>query len=806
MMKRANVGAMLFASTALSISGVSLAQAVPVAKDAASGAIGIADIVVTARRIEENVQTVPVAVTALSGDALTTAQVSDITDLQRTAPSLTVATGAPSASSFAFVAIRGQGSLNASVAVDPAVAIYIDGVYVPRPSQGQVELTDLDRAEILRGPQGTLFGRNSTGGALNLFTVDPQQEFSARIKAGYGNYNAFQGGAMVNVPLGDQLALRLNYDYKERDGYGRNVTLDRPVNDLKSHAVRGKLKWEAPDGNFSVVLAGDYNHQKDSGQLVTLAAANPLSPLGGIFPLDPNPADATPVGPSLAAIMNSFAHNKSNWYETNGTGYSANANVPLLLPYNDTKTYGFSATVKASVGSADIKSITAYRYSNARGFIDLDATPIPVLSTESGYLSKAFSQELQLSADLTDRFNIISGLYYSRETGVEFSDFQPFGLFKDMGPPPSVGYVGRNDADITNTTFGGYLQGYYNLTDKLRLAAGLRWTWDKRAVELHNLQVSGAPGNAVYFNSAAGGFRPNCTIVPDDGNPANCTQTNRVKFDYPAWTIGLDYQATDGLFLYAKSSRASHAGGWNLRIGAVPAFSPEELTDVEFGFKADMFDRRLRLNMAVFHSWLKDSQRVVSVGVGNPPISTSFISNAGDIQLDGVELETVLIPWRGMQVQGNLSYLSGKFDRGSFVDASGDRSNEPLIQVPQVQYSIGATQVVPTGIGEASFHLDYSYVSSQRFYTSQGNPANGGDVQNRLGKIPIYGLLSGRIALKFDNPGSELAVWGRNLTKKKYVTRAFPDLYTDLGIATEYVGEPRTYGLTLSYTFGGGGR
>lgn len=799
-MKFVKLGTMLLSSAAFCAPNVLLAQSAPV--DESADSVGIKDIVVTARRTEENVQTVPVAVTALSTEALVSAQVKDMTDLQRTAPSLTVATGAPSASSFAFVAIRGQGSLNASVAVDPAVAIYVDGVYIPRPSQGQVELSDLARAEILRGPQGTLFGRNSTGGALNLFTVDPQRDFSAKLKVGYGNYDALLGGLTVNAPLSDQLAVRLSYDYAQRDGYGRNVALGRDANDQKSQAVRGKLKWEAPGGNLSVVLAGDYNRLKDKGQLITLAAVNPLSPLGFIFPLDPNPTDATPVGPSLASILSAYTHNKSNWYQTNGTGYSATSNVPNKLPYNDTETYGFSGTVNASLGSVDVKSITAYRYSNAQGFIDLDATPIPILTTESGYLSKTFSQELQLTADITDRFNIISGLYYSKEKGAEYSDFQPFGIFKDA-LPASVGYVGRNDADVTNTTYGAYLQGYYKLTERLRLAGGLRWTWDTRKVELHNLQVSGAPGNNIYFSSAAGGFVPNCLVTPDSGNPANCTQTNSVKFDYPAWTVGLDYQATDGLFIYAKSSRASHAGGWNLRVAAVPAFTPEELTDVEFGFKADMFDRRLRVNVAAFHSWLKNSQRVVSLGVGSPPVSTSFIANAGDIQLDGVEVETFAAPWHGMELQANMSYLDGKFDRGSFIDLSGDRSNEPLIQIPQIQYNLGATQKVPASFGEVSFHLDYSYVASQRFFTSQGNPAIGGDVQNRLGKIPGYGLLNGRIAVTIDNPGVELAVWARNLTNKKYVTRAFPDLYTDLGIATEYVGDPRTYGVTLSYTFGG---
>lgn len=767
--------------------------------DSSQTTVGIEDIVVTARRQEESLQTVPVAVTALSSDQIMAAQVTEITDLQRTAPSLSVATGAPSAGSFAFVAIRGQGSLNASISVDPAVAVYVDGVYIARPSQGQVEMTDLARAEILRGPQGTLFGRNTIGGALNILTTDPQDEFEARLSAGYGNYDTWNAGGMVNVPLGDALALRVNYDYKERDGYGFNPTLNRPAADLKAHAVRGKLKWSS--GDWDVMLAGDYNKQSDSGQIITLKAANPFSPLGGIFPAD-DPATPAPEGPSLADIMNGFAHNKSNWYETNGTGYSPNANVPLLAPYNRLEAYGGSLTINGNLGAVGIKSITAYRFSNAEGFIDLDATPFPVLATESGYLSKAWSQEVQINAPVSDALNIIGGLYFSDEKGVEFSNFQALGLFKDL-LPPAVGYVARNDADVFNTTYGVYLQGYYQLTDRLRAAAGLRWTWDKRKVELHNMLVSGAPGDTVYFNAAAGAFTPNCVVVPDTGNPAACTQTNSVNFDYPAWTFGLDYQAADGLFLYAKTSRASHAGGWNLRIGSVPAFNPEELTDVEFGFKADMLDRRVRLNVAAFHSWVKGSQREATFAIGTPPVSTSFITNAGDIQIDGVEAELIAQPWRGMEIRGNLAHLSGRFDRGSFIDASGDRSMEKIVQLPRVQYSIGVTQTVPVGSGEFNAHVDYSYVSSQYFFTNPVTPGNGSAAQAAFGKVPGYGVLNGRLAFQLTNPGIEVSLWGRNLINKKYVTRSFPGIYRDLGVATEFVGDPRTYGVSLTWRFGG---
>ncbi|OYX96320.1 MAG: hypothetical protein B7Y78_03775, partial [Caulobacter sp. 35-67-4] len=242
------------------------------------------EVVVTARRTEENLQSTPVAVTAMGAAALERAQVADVTDLQRTTPSLSIATGAPSASGFAFVAMRGQGNLQALVSNDPAVAIYVDGVYIPRPSQGLTDLLDLQRVEVLRGPQGTLFGRNTIGGAVNILTADPSADYSGMIKLETGNYHQFGASFVVNGALTDQLSARLVASTKSREGYGRDIPLGRDIWSQDSDFVRGKLKYD--DGKVQLVLSGDYNKMSDNGQFTALHAYAPelFGPTGSFGP------------------------------------------------------------------------------------------------------------------------------------------------------------------------------------------------------------------------------------------------------------------------------------------------------------------------------------------------------------------------------------------------------------------------------------------------------------------------------------------------------------------------------------------
>jgi len=772
------------------------------------------EIVVTARRTQENLQSTPVAVTAIGAEALERAQVSDVTDLQRTTPSLSIATGAPSASGFAFVAMRGQGNLQALVSNDPAVAIYVDGVYIPRPSQGLTDLFDLQRVEVLRGPQGTLFGRNTIGGAVNILSADPTQTYSGSIKVEAGSYEQFGANFVVNGPLTDNLSARLVASTKGRDGYGRSIPLGRDVWDQDSDFVRGKLKYEGE--GFELVLSGDYNTIEDNGQFTALHAYAPelFGPTGSFGPF------------GLATTLNNSLHNRG-FYDSYATGYlvpttptfatlPAEVQAMYRMPLgNRLEAYGFGLNASIELGSITLKSITGYRFSDTDGVVDTDGTPAPILTTWAGYSSDQWSQELQISGGIGEKFTYIAGVYYSNEEGFEFSRSQNFGFLPyNAVSRPNAGLAGQNLADVHNQSAGVFGQGYYQLTDKVRLAAGLRWTWDSRDTVLHNYAVWGLPGT--------------CN-VPTPDVAGVCAQTQEVKFDYPAWTVGIDWQINEDVFAYIQTRRASKSGGWNTRAGGLPAFEPETVKDIEGGFKATWLENRLRTNIAVFHSWQSDVQRNAAA-LTPAGASTQFIVNAGNARVYGVELEGAYRPWSGMELTSNLSLMDGEYESGSFIEKQAvpgvgltgctlnpagtasicpvDRSNEELPQLPKIQFNLGATQVLPTSFGAVTLHVDYSYLGRQ-FY----NPVTPAAQQsaatkaiyaasNDITRTPGYGLLNARFAIEFDAQNIEFAIYGKNLAGEEYNTRQFADVYAaGLGFATDFIGEPTTYGASLTKRF-----
>ncbi len=812
----------LFQSTALASLSFFSAISVPAVAEETSSPAGIEDIVVTARRTEENLQTTPVSITALSNNTIKQAQITDAAGLQRAAPSLSIATGAPGGSGFIYVSIRGMPALNPGVANDPSVATYVDGVYVPRPSQGSADLIDLQRAEVLRGPQGTLFGRNTTGGALNIVTVNPSGDFEGQFRVQAGNYDYRNVNAVLNVPLnGDELAARFVYDFVDRDGYARNATSNRDLKDRNSHYARAKLRWEPAGSDWTVTLSGDYNILKDHGQFVGLAAVNPgaSAAIGAIN-------TATPLAP--------FVHSKANWYTAYGIPFSTNppvgANYGALTAggrdaYNRVEAYGGNLTVQAELGAVTLKSISAYRYSNAIGLNELDGTPAQILAAESAYKSDQYSQELQFSGNVSDRLSYIFGAYYSTESGRESSVSQTFGSFAAATPAPNFGF-GLNYGTVKNKSLGLFGQAYYRLTDAIRLTGGLRWTWDKRQVVLLNR-------TNLVLNTCAP------ELVSNPGFVAPCSLPRAVKYDYPAWTAGIDVEITDDVFAYAKTSRASKAGGFNMRNGsaATPPFEPETVKDVELGLKFSAFDNRLRINTAAFYSWQNKVQRNASDCITAPGAAacttTQFLRNSGNARVYGGELEVSAVPWEGMLLSGNLALLDGKYVGGTFIEqqqfapvagantsncvagtaagtvrCSVDRSGEALPQMPKKQFSISATQTVPTGLGEVTIHANYAYIGKQNFGLFTSDPRRPAAymaaiaIANRINTIAGYGLISGRVALQIEDPDLELSLFARNIGGKKYVTRAFADQLPTLGTAIDYIGDPFTWGVGLTYRFG----
>jgi iron complex outermembrane recepter protein len=749
------------------------------------------EVVVTARKVAESLQTTPVAVTALSQAELIQQQVLDVADLQHAAPDVAIGGAGTGPTSIVYLAIRGESQNSPNSASDSAVGIYVDGVYYARPIVGNLGFLDVQNVELLRGPQGTLFGRNTTGGALQVTSNQPVNDLEGSVEAGFGNYGQILGQFVVNVPLSDELAVRVAARYDEHSNYFTD-SISGVNPDALRHDDTGRIsvRWAPASLPLTLVVAADRTDERDTGVATALVGYN---------------ANAQAFSPYIPVVT---GYNPANYLLNNGNYFQSFGNPDTPIPSQNTtfdsnKAEGISANLDADLGAVHLKSITAYRDSNTANVVDLDGTPVNIGSFLSRYIQHQVSEELQLSGKI-GRWDLIGGLFFFNESGTELSDSYLFGVLNDLGIP--VG-VNENLAYFNAQSKAAFVQTNYHITDTVRATLGYRYTDDTR--NLDNMGREDISGVNL------------CGVGTDVGNPVGqpCSAPYSAKFTYPAYVIGMDWQATDHLFLYVKTSRASMAGGFNTRPipGTFsPSFAPETNKDVEVGAKADWLDNRLRTNLAVFYSKQTNVQNIINAAVlsttGGPPGITQFVTNAGGERKYGVELEITAIPWTGMEAGVTGAYLHAAYVAGTFyetqivnnVPTQVDRSGEPVPEAPEWTASVGATQSFPLPIGKLSFHGDFAYRASVVY--TWDTPAPGApyaaawNTANQLGVIPAYGLFNARIALNIGHPDLELALWGRNLGDKHYFTQQF-DSYTALGSAVDYQGDPRTYGMTVRYKF-----
>ena len=777
----------LFCASTVTIWALGAAAAEAQATDATINN-GIVDIVVTARKTSEKLQTTPVAITALNADGIRSAQITTVADLQKKAPALSVQTGGPGGTGTAFLAIRGQTNVAGNSTQDSAVATYVDGVYYARSIAGNLGIFDVSQAEVLRGPQGTLFGRNTTGGALNLTTTQPDGTYGGYLGVEYGNYNSVMIDGAVTIPLqGEALSLRAAGRYASHDGYYNNPLDNSEFNDLKHYwAFRGTLKWAPEDLPLTLSISADLTDWADSGQANTLVAYDP-APLTAIF----TPAIGAAAAAGLANAQTAFLVGPGGggkFDETYQTFPTTAAFPDIRTGLDAGRSGGVSATLNVEFGSWNLKSITAWRFSDANVSGDLDATPLPILAYSSPFRQDQYSQEFQANTTIGN-LDLIAGLMYFYEKGFEGSVFT-------NGSPTGSG-LGTDAGDYNSQSKSAYVQANYRFTEKLRGTAGFRYTWDER-----NLTRM---GQNDYSD-------PTSCTAPIPLTASGCSLPLSASFKYPAWLVGLDYKLADNVFLYVKVSEASLSGGFNTREAPIgrESFEPEKRREVEIGAKLHAFDRRLRTNLAIFSGKTTGAQRQAS---GLRPNNTvaQFTQNAGDVETSGAELELTAIPWEGMEVNAGAAYLDASSKKGSFLEQIGpgvftDRSGEVVVMAPKWSFNVGVTQKFNASYGVWSGHVDYTYFDDKAYQQSTapaGAPVSlvaATAISNQVGIIPSYSLVNGKISLRL-NSGLEFSLWGTNLVDEKYYNSSFPSLYTGLGIGVRNQGAPRTYGIGIRYDF-----
>ncbi len=757
-----------------------MAYAQSAAQEPVEATSGLGEIVVTARKASERLQTTPVAVTAVTAEALQEAQITQVNDLQRIAPGLSTGTGGTGGPSIVYLSIRGQAQNSPNSASDSAVGTYVDGVYYGRPTSGNLGFLDVAQAEVLRGPQGTLFGRNTTGGALNITTVQPGSDLEGYALVGYGDYNRQHVEGAVTLPINaDELSVRIAGRYFSRDGYIFNPTRNEETQDVDSELTgRVTVRWAPETLPLTLVVAADAMEYEDNGSPQAVVGVNAnLQALG-------------PMAPDIGTFFTAFGLDYNDYLYREGSNFDRTYGDPqtglarIDTPLNTADAKGISANLNVDFSGWSLRSITAWREANSRNTQDLDGTPLNLIAFDSVYTQNQISEELQLSTTIGG-LDLIAGLFYFKEEGDERTDSQAFGI---IGLPYS-----RNLSDFESESQAVFMQGNYNFTDRLRATLGYRYTWDTREITRRGLS---------NINTGA------CTAgIPL--TPQGCFDVQSAEFEYPAWTVGLDYRVSDDFFIYVKSSAASMAGGLNTRPAPAGqfAFGPEDIEDIEVGAKVELFDSRLRANVAFFSAENTNVQRIVNGLLGGR--LTQYAQNAGDTETQGWELELTALPWEGMQIGANMAYLDATYKAGTFVeDRAGiltDRSGEPVPYAPEWQYSVSATQDFSLDYGTLTLHVDYAYTDDKVVNTSTATPGSSAEViadtveANRLGVLQGYGLINGRVSLAMES-GLEIALWGRNLSDEEYFVNTF-DGYNSLGFTTQNQGTPRTYGVELRYAF-----
>lgn len=733
----------------------------------AQSAPGVEEIIVTARKTSENLQRTPVAVTALTSRYLEEHAVKDVTDISQTTPNLVLqVSGANGASKTPAIYLRGLGQADTVLTADPAVGLYLDGIYIARNTGAITDLVDLDRIEVLRGPQGTLFGKNTIGGAINLISKKPSDKFDAGLDLTYGKFDRTAVRGMINAPLSDTLAVRLTAYGNRQDGYVKLSNYPgREFGDDRTWGVRGQLRW-APADTVTFNLSADYSSSHNTGAPGVLLNTYPGAITAVFYNLlSGDPTCMTPAGQATNPACFGPVHVQQDPRVSPAAFFDVNGQ--RSEPHNIFTAFGVNLEASVELPFGTMKSISSYR--GLRSNYDADGGLVGGLFFESladRQDSDQYSQEIQLSGKaLDDRLKWLIGGYYFYEY-----NFSHVYVLSALAAAPFLGttypLLTDNDQPTHTHNAAAFAQATYDLTRRLHLTGGLRWTWEKKDAKifLRPAMPSGLSGNLT------------------------------VRRATPLVTLAAD--VSPNVYAYATYSEGFRSGGFPPRIigqvSSIPAYGPETAKSFEVGLKSTLFAQKLRANFAFFTTGYNDFQGPGTRLDLNPPFGT--IINAGDARIKGAELEISAVPSKFLQLDGSVSHLLSKLTRAD-PTLNDDGVKVPVGKrlpfSPKWKASAGATLSVPLNRdARITARAEISYTS--RMYFSL---LNIDEVSQRS-----VTLVNGGIA--YHSPGDhwQISLDAKNLTDRSWYTAKGRSLGTT-GTLTGVLAPPRTWALTAHWRY-----
>ena len=733
---------------------------------------GIADIVVTAQKRAENMQSVPISVSAVGGEQLANMQVTTLQALQGSVPNVQIDNFANTPASAVFT-IRGIGVIEPDPYAGNTVSIVMDGVPQFFSMGALLDMYDVERVEILRGPQGTLFGANTTGGVVNVVTRQPSMEFGGQIKAMYGNWDRFDISGSVNIPLvADTLALKLAGIHTQRKGWVTNVFDGSDMGSKNIDAIRGQLLF-TPAPNVKMTLQGEYVAARNGAPIVVNGAvpgeANYVAPgvshNGSVLPMYQSPC--LPAGSRCKAPAKY---------------YSGNNEVP---DQSDMDTYfGVLTTEVDDTALGDLTSITGYKKFTLFEYTDQDGSPKTNNATRRRTEGWQFSQELRSAFSLNDAITGVAGLFYLK---THYDHYQMYHL--DFAAPGLAQY---NMQDQGTESLSAFLQTYFQVTDRLKLQGGIRFTHDKiRARSTLDYAMNLPPLTSPDFAVAPG-------IGDLNSVPHQIDTGGRKSWDNVGWKLGADYEIGPNQMIYASWARGFKSGGFTGRIGVVQdgdtPFGPEKVDTFEVGVKADLLDRRLRINLAAFYTNYRDMQVAQIYFDSATNVQGNRILNAAKAEIKGFELEVQAVPVDGLTLRGSLGYLDTKYKEFLYFDPVTatifDLKGAALQNAPKWAATAGINYAIDLS-GGSKIVADVSYqYTSKKYYTAILNTPRS--------EIQPTHYVDALLTWRAPGDRFQIGLWGKNLLDKRYISTSYdsPGYAAIVGYAP-----PRQYGASVTYNF-----
>lgn len=757
---------------ALATAGLLLAGAPAVAQTASEESVMIEEIFVTAERRAANQQDVPISLSSFARDDLESLQVENIGDLQSLVPNLSIHVGD---ANNAVVYIRGVGQIDSVAFFEPGVGIYLDDVYLGRAQGAFLDVLDVERIEVLRGPQGTLYGRNTVGGAVKYVSAAPTDEFTSTLSATVGNYDQLDYKLSLSGPLGDDRVLgRLTVAQLTRDGYSDNAFDGRDDGDRDTFFARGVLQFD-PSDTVTIQLAADYT-DADPDRSRTPAKVTPID----VLTVDP-----FTFGTSVET------------YPIDTDPFRVNADFNTI---EQTTAQGIDVNVAWDIGDAlTFKSITSFREVDYGTEIDLDGTPVNAFGIFYFSDQEQKSQEFQLSY-ASDRLSAVGGIYYFNEEGTTYDG----GVFSNL----LIALSG--DSEFSTDSYAAFGQLDYDFNDRLTGIIGVRYTdeekdYRRRAEDFDLTALAGIAIDPMTFAVSyanPGLLNPGSADLALDGGigvPRPGANPDPASFDNVSFKAGLKYQVTDSAQVFATVSEGFKSGGFNGRVadGQLDPYDEETLISYEIGFKSQWLDDRLRLNGAVFHTDYDNLQVSSFEASADGSTFIPVFTNAGAATISGAEIELTALLSDRLSLTANIGYLDGKYDEffaepdpvtGEVRDVSDERE---IVNSPEWDTFLGLVYETPVGdAGDLKIGANWGFRSKTYLeVNSSENLAQGS-----------YSVYNASIAFVSASEQWTVMLGGKNLSDEEYRTHAF-DLSAFPGVELGYYNPPRTYSLSVSYEF-----